>query len=102
MKRIYIMFALLAILAIACGGASKAEPTSTPESKAWTACTLFVQRQVGLSPEGAQRFTADGVTDMGDNHWRVDVFYAGESDTYRCDLLKRDDGNWQLDDLSVR
>ena len=94
---------LLLFITTQLGGKSSnaAEPTSTltPAERSWYACTTFVQKQAGPSPSDAQKYIPAGVTLLGDNQYRVVVYYAKQGSTYLCDVLLGPDGNWQLLDL---
>lgn len=93
----------LVVILSACSSTTiPATPTSTPQESAWTACTLFVERQLGIPFTDAQEYNPAGVTDLGGGGYQVEVFYAGTGDTYRCELLKRTDGDWQLEGLEAR
>jgi hypothetical protein len=86
------------ILSSLFGGGTKtrSSPTGTPQESAWYACTSFVERQIGLSTFDAQRYNASGVTDVSSGHFLVKVYYAKNNGFYRCEILHRSDGNWQL------
>lgn len=93
---------VLILASLACGGTASPTPTSTPQESAWTACTLFIERQLEIPFTDAQDYSPAGVTDLGGGGYRVEVYYASTGDTYRCDLLKRTDGDWQLEGLEVQ
>ena len=101
MLRVYFAFVLLSLLALACGS-STPSPTLTPEESAWTACTLFVEQQVGLSMRAAQRYAPERVTETADGMYEVRVFYAEPGQTYRCEISRQAGGNWELSGLEVR
>ena len=101
MSRTVLLFALLAILSSACSP-STPEPTSTPDRSAWYACTIFVQQQREISFLDAEDYNPNGVTPLGNDRYRVEVFYLGRGKFFRCELLRRSDGNWQLEGLEVR
>jgi hypothetical protein len=101
MKPIIFLITLFAIVSLGCGS-STPERISTPEQSAWTACTLFVEKQVGISYLDAQKFNPAGVEDLGDGKYQVEVFFAKQDQTYSCELLKQTDGNWKLEGLEVK
>jgi hypothetical protein len=70
--------------------------TFTPAEDAWTTCTMFIERQLGLSIMDAQEYNPSGVTVPADNEFIVNVYYAKNNATYQCDILKQSDGNWNL------
>ena len=84
------------------GKPSSSKPTSTPQESAWTACTLFIEKQLGISYLDAQDYNPSGVTMLSDGQYKVTVYYAKLSDTYQCTILRRTDGNWQLLSLEVQ
>jgi hypothetical protein len=71
-------------------------PTASIQQSAWTACTLFIERQLDISYLDAQSYTASSLTTLPDNQYIVEVFYADLAKTYRCQLFHRPDGNWEL------
>ncbi|MBV6396887.1 MAG: hypothetical protein HFACDABA_02489 [Anaerolineales bacterium] len=77
-------------------------PTSTPQESAWYACTLFVERQLGVSTSKAQRYTPSGVTTAAANQYIVEVYYAELGDIYRCELLRHTNGDMELLSLKVK
>ena len=81
---------------------TKSTSTSTPQESAWYACTMFIQKQLGLSLTDAQRYTPSGATSLGANQYRVQVYYAKTGDTYRCELLRHSNGDMELLDLKVK
>jgi len=101
----YALF-LIVFLLSACGGSgvptAVPTPTSTPQEKAWYACTAFIDRQLGLSFLDAQDYTPSGVTTSGSDQYTVEVFYADQGDTYRCELSRHANGDWQLLSLEVK
>lgn len=76
--------------------------TSSPEHLAWTACTQFVERQLGVSPSDAQRYNPSGVVALADGQYQVTVFYAKTSASYRCTLARHSNGDWELIGLGTR
>jgi hypothetical protein len=97
----FLVFVLF-MASLACGGTSKSSPTSTAEESAWTACTLFIEKQLDISFLDAQDYSPSGVTALGDGQYEVKVYYAKYSDTYKCTILRRSNGDWQLLDLKVQ
>jgi hypothetical protein len=79
-----------------------ATATTRPEEGAWYACTEFIQQQLGVSSLDAQRYNPSGVTILNSGQYQVDVYYAKLTSTYRCVILHRQDGNWQLISLDVK
>lgn len=76
-------------------------PTSSPEQSAWTTCTWGIQKMLGLSMSDAQRFSASNVETTADRTYSVKVFYAKQATFYRCSILHRTDGDWQVLSLDV-
>jgi hypothetical protein len=95
------MIAICVVMLSACGSSTPI-PTATPEEGAWYSCTLFIQQQVGLSTNDAQRYTPSRVTTLADDQYRVEVFYADQGDTYRCELLRHTNGDMELLSLEVQ
>jgi tetratricopeptide (TPR) repeat protein len=83
------------------GKSSPAKPTSTPGEMAFSACTQFIEKQLGVSYFDAQDYSPSRVTALGSGQFQVKVYYAKLSDTYQCTILHRTDGNWQLVSLEV-
>lgn len=77
-------------------------PTDRPEVSAWYACTLFVERQMDISSLDAQRYTASGVTIEGGGQYTVIVYYPKIRSTYKCSLIRKTDGTWNLIALGVK
>lgn len=75
---------------------------SSPEQNAWTACTLFVEKQMNISSFDAQRYSPSQVTTQGQNFYTVEVHYASQNATYRCGLQRHDNGNWELHSLDMQ
>jgi hypothetical protein len=102
MKKVLIVLVVLAVAVIACGGGSS-EPaaTSSPESRAWTACTMFVHTQLGISTSEAQRYATSQVSRSGDT-FTVDVYYANVGTQYRCQILRHQNGDMELLSLAER
>jgi predicted component of type VI protein secretion system len=101
MSRTVLLFALLAIFSSACS-TSTPEPTSAPERSAWYACTIFVQQEKKISYLDAEDYNPNGVTKLENDRYQVEVFYVGRGKFFRCELLRKSDGNWQLEGLEVR
>jgi len=105
-----LLIVLVLIILLVCvyifssgGGAStKGTPTTTPREGAWTSCTLFIQKQLGISYLDAQRYNATGVTDLGDGKYQVDVYYAKVNTFYRCGILRHSNGDMELLSLDVK
>lgn len=81
---------------------SNTKPTSTPQESAWTACAYFVQKQVGVSMQDAQRYTPSGVTKLADNKYKVQIYYADQGSFYMCELLRHSNDDMELISLSVK
>jgi hypothetical protein len=77
-------------------------PTTPPQESAWYACTLFIEKQLGVSTSDAQRYTSGNVIDMGNNQYTVNVYYAKLSSTYQCVLLLLPNHDIQLKSLGVK
>jgi hypothetical protein len=102
MKRVLLALVVLAVLAMACGaGSSEPAATSSPESRAWTACTMFVHSQLGISTSEAQRYAASQVSRSGDT-FTIDVYYASVDAQYRCQILRHQNGDMELLSLAER
>jgi hypothetical protein len=102
MKTVLLALVALTVLVMACGGgSSELAATSSPESRAWTACTMFVHSQLGISTSEAQRYTASQVSRSGDT-FTVDVYYANVGTQYRCQILQHDNGDMELLSLAER
>jgi hypothetical protein len=86
------------------GGGGGGQPTATtsPAESAWTACTMFVNQQVGLSTSDAQEYNPGGVTLLAGNQYQVVVYYAKYTSFYQCSIDHLANGNWQLADLKVK
>lgn len=79
------------------------KPTLSPSESAWTACTMFVEKQVGVSILQAQDYSPSRILALENNRYQVDVYYAKYASTYRCTLYHHvDDGDWELVGLQVR
>ena len=90
------LFLLLFILLLPACSVSTPVPTATIEQSAWTACTLFIERQLDISYLDAQNYTASSLITLADDQYIVEVFYADLGEIYRCQLLRRTDGTWEL------
>jgi hypothetical protein len=101
-----VLFVMLCIVVFALfqsgSKSSKATPTSTPQESAWYACTTFIQRQLGLSISDAQRYNPNGVTALGNNQYRVEVYYSDQGNTYRCELSRHANGDMELLSLDAK
>jgi tetratricopeptide (TPR) repeat protein len=97
---IVICISLWAVIQIG-SKSSPAKPTSTPEEMAFSACTQFIEKQLGVSYFDAQDYSPSRVTTLNNGQFQVKVYYAKLSDTYQCTILHRTDGNWQLLNLEV-
>jgi hypothetical protein len=83
------------------GGGDGGETRSTIEEDAWTACTVGIDKQLGLSYMDAQDFTLSGVTSLGSNQYRVDVYYAKYSTYYQCTVEKVSNG-WAIQEIGLK
>ena len=97
-----LLLALFVSMLLACGGTSKADPTATPQENAWYACTLFIQQQLGLSMGDAQRYNPSGVTTLEAEHYKIEVYYAKQGNTYRCELIHHSNGDMELVSLEAK
>jgi hypothetical protein len=79
-----------------------ASPTFTPQENAWTACTLFIQQELGVDTGDAQRYAPERVETLSGNQFVVDIYYASVGETYRCELQRRANGDMQLLGLEQR
>ncbi len=73
-------------------------PTATVSAheNSWYACTLFIDRQLGLSSLDAQEYSPGNVSDLGNDQYSVRVYYAKNNAIYRCTLAHLPSGDWQL------
>ncbi len=79
------------------GGGTGGSTTSTSvEESAWTACEMFIEKQLGISQFDAQRYNPNGVTAQSSGQYSVNVYYAKNNVTYRCVVLHKANGDWQL------
>jgi len=83
------------------GGSGGAPNTSSPESLAFTACTIFIEDQLRVDSSDAQRYLPDLVRRNG-SLFTVQVHYASVGATYECSILRHDDGDMELIDLVRR
>lgn len=74
--------------------------TASSRENAWAACTMFVEKQLGVSASEAEKYYPLGVTLLGEDSYQVDVHYAKLNTFFRCELKNTPDGNWQL--ISVK
>lgn len=90
------LFLLLFILLLPACSASTPVPTASIQQSAWTACTLFIERQLDISYLDERSYTASNLTTLADDQYMVEVFYADLAEAYRCQLFRRPDGTWEL------
>lgn len=102
MKYKLLLFASLFIVLSACGEPPTPKPTTAPQESAWYACTTFVQQQLGVSLLDAQDYTSGGVTVLGNDQYSVEVFYADQGSSYRCELSRHVNGDWELLGLEAK
>lgn len=104
MKKGIFLFYIFTLFLSACSTAkSDPTPVPSPEELAWSACTLFIDKQLGIDFMDAQRFTPNGVTYLKINQAKVQVYYAKYSSTYECTILYRSDTkSWELQELQVK
>ena len=98
-KNKFIILILVAYLLAACTPSQQAihtAPASSPEEDAWTACTLFVEKQYGISYLDAERYDPNKVAIVSNGDYYVEAFFAKYSTTYRC-LLKHSGDQWIAD-----
>lgn len=101
-KIILALFILL-IVSLACGQSSQSSPTATPKENAWYACKLMIEKELKIPSRDAQNYNPGSVTALGNDQYRVEVYYAKYSDTYQCTVVHNiSDGNWQLLELNVK
>ncbi len=74
---------------------SKAFPTYTPQEEAWYSCIRFSSRHVGLYPNPPP-YIPGSVTEIAEDQYRVDVFYATQGQVYRCEVFRHSNGNMEL------
>lgn len=68
---------------------------SSPSENAWTACGMFIEKQLGLSYMDSQRYNPSGVTTPSENEYIVNIYYAKNNVTYQCHIL-HSGGQWKL------
>ncbi len=85
----------LVLASLACGS-DTSTTTTTPEESAWYACTLFVQRQYGVSTSKAERYNRSEVRAFQNGLYTANVYYASLGETYVCGLTQTDSGDWAL------
>lgn len=78
------------------GNTSQSNSPSNPTQSAWTACTLFVEKQYGISYLQAEKYHSSGVKSTGNNQYVVTVNYAKYSSTYECRVFNTASGDWSL------
>jgi hypothetical protein len=103
----YIVLAILFCLVLYAlsqwpGKTSYSSPTSSPEESAWTACTTFVEKQLGVSASDAQKYNPSGVALLVEDNYQVDVYYVKMNVFYRCTIKNKPNGNRQLISLKVK
>ena len=91
-----------AMVLSACGLFSTPEPTLTPEQSAWNACRSFVERKTDIPILDAQSYSPARVITLENNKFRVEVFYPDHNQTYKCELLRKENGDFDLQVLEVR
>ena len=103
MRKTIVLSALLAMLfaAIACADSPPAPQQAPTRSNdelarsAFYACTLFIERQLGLPTGRAQRYSPSLVARSGSG-FGVEVHYASTGVTYACAIARHDNGDMQL------
>jgi hypothetical protein len=88
----------LSLMLVACGGGTR---TSSVEENAWTACTLFVEKQYGLSFLDAEDYRESGVLHLSGEQFLVRVWYADQGNQYECMVERRSNGDFLLLSLDV-
>ena len=103
MKKILLASLITGIFILtACAPGAAPESTPTPAENAWNACTSFIQKELTLPIEDAQKYIPAGVTYLAENQYAVVVYYPKQGGTYQCEVLARPDGLWELLDLKAR
>lgn len=103
MKKLLFLFVILALVTFACGGTNNNTSNSRPattEELAWTACTLFVEKQLGVSQFDAQEYTASGVSSNGAT-FTAAIYYAKVQSKYQCVMDRHSNGDFQLNELNL-
>ena len=101
---VYVVVALvicLGIFAVVQWPVWSATIFATPQQNAWTACTMFVQNQVGISANAAESFNPAKVKPLTQSDYQVDVYYTKMNITYSCATQLLPDGKWQLTSLKA-
>ena len=70
----------------------------SPQESAWTACTMFINRELGISHLDADNYDPGGVTDLGGGLYKITIYYAAISSIYHCEILHINE-NWELQSL---
>lgn len=99
---ILAVFGALFFCAVINNNSDDEEISLSPEESAWTACELFVQKQLGIDILEAQRYTPSGVKIVQENFYQVEIYYANQNSFYRCGLQRHNNGDWQLLSLEVK
>ena len=102
-KRVFYLLGIITLLALAVFAFSQwvAKPAS-PSQNAWTACTMFIARQIGISANGAQAYDPSIVRLLSDGSYQVDLAYEKNNIAYTCTTKTLPDGTWQLLGLKVK
>lgn len=100
-----VVFLILAITLYCASTMSAARsspsPTSTPQQSAWTACSVFIDKQLGIDFMEAQRYTSSGVTELKTGQYQVEIYYAKYGSTYQC-IIQHTSSGWQLLELNAK
>lgn len=104
--RPYVVIILgVVVLALSMFVLSRLPPKKTtyftnPKEIAWSTCTQAVEEQTGVPASDADEFSPIKVTLLSEDHYQMDVRYAKENASYRCEVKAASNGDWQL--ISVR
>ena len=87
---------ILAFMCSSCSGSSSSPTaTSSPRENAWTACTLYIERQYDLSFLKAENFRASKVQVGEENPslYGMEIFDPDGAQTFNCVVLKVEEGH---------
>jgi hypothetical protein len=77
-------------------GGAKPKATADPYSSSWTACKMFIEKQLNLPMTEAQRYTGQGITQLASNQFRMVIYYAKCNNAFRCTVAHTTTGDWML------
>lgn len=87
-----ILIVILGLLGKLCLGSSSprnyAPPPSDPKESAWYTCVAFIEEQLRVSHNDAQKYAPNQVTTPANNKYIVKVVYASLEQIYQCEMEK--------------